>query len=224
MNDCIKVMIADDFALLLEDLTEVINQQNDMKVVATATSGKEIIELAENNDYDLILMDIEMENMNAGIIATEVIRDRNKDAKIIFLTAHATQDVILTAMGAGALDYIVKGIPYEEILLHIRSAYQGKPLMEREIQDVIMREYKRLQQSEKSLLFFIHNISDLTNTERELVAFLLKGMKVKDIAEARNVEVVTVKTQINKLLKKFGASRTKEIVKQIVALNLTHLF
>ena len=70
MADKKKILIADDFQLLREDLTELINNQRDMEVVGTASSGKEIVNLARNTEYDLILMDIEMETMNAGILAT----------------------------------------------------------------------------------------------------------------------------------------------------------
>lgn len=224
MNERIRIMIADDFKLLLEDMTEIVNRQSDMVVVATASSGKEIIQLAEEKDYDIILMDIEMENTSAGIDATRIIREKNQDARIIFLTAHGTRDVILSAMGTGAIDYIVKGIEEEEILHHIRSVHIGKSLMERKIQEVIMGEYKRLQQSEKGLLFFIKNISNLTIAEREIIQLLLKKMKVKEIAVERGVEIVTIKTQINGLLKKFGVSRTKTIVKKIKELNISHLF
>lgn len=87
-----------------------------------------------------------------------------------------------------------------------------------------MNEYKRLQRSEKSLLFFINNVSQLTAAERELVRLLLEEKKVKEIAAIRCVEVITVKTQIKSLLRKFGCSRSKEIVQLIRELNLQHLF
>ena len=103
MEKKIRIMIADDFPLLREDLTELINGQPDMEVVGTAASGKEIIELARHTVYDLILMDIEMEQMNSGILATEAIREENPEAGIIFLTAHETREMIVTAMGAGAM-------------------------------------------------------------------------------------------------------------------------
>ncbi|MGM9987222.1 MAG: response regulator [Bacillaceae bacterium] len=220
----IKIMIADDFQVLLEDLIELINAEPDMKVVETANSGKEIIEKAHCIEYDLILMDIEMEDATAGIRATEMIRDKNADAKVIFLTAHETKETILTAMGTGAVDYIVKGMSDEDILLHIRHAQMGRSLMERKVHDLMLQEYKRLQQSEKGLLFFIHNISNLTRVEKELIHYLLKNMKVKEIAKRRDVEIVTIKSQINSLLKKLGVSRTKEITKIINELKLNHLF
>lgn len=106
----IKILIADDFALLREDLRELINRQQDMEVVGEAASGKDIVALAEKLDFDIILMDIEMELMNAGIIATQKIREVKPDANIIFLTAHETREIIVTAMGAGACDYLVKAV------------------------------------------------------------------------------------------------------------------
>ena len=87
--------------------------------------------------------------------------------------------------------------------------------MSNKIHETVMQEYARLQKSERSLLFFINNISKLTSTEREMIRFLLQGYKVHEIAEARCVEVRTIKTQIKGLLRKFGCSRTKEIVQMI---------
>ncbi len=99
MSGKIKILIAEDFSLLREDMSELINSQPDMEVVGEASSAKEIICLAENISYDLILMDIEMEAMNAGIIATQKIRKKNPEANIIFLTAHETKEIIVAAMG-----------------------------------------------------------------------------------------------------------------------------
>ena len=220
----IRVAIVEDFALLREDLWELIGEQKDMEAVWQAGSGQEAVEKAKNEDADIVLMDIEMETVNAGILAAEQIRDQGKGQQVIFLTAHETDQTIITAMGTGAVDYIVKGCQEQEILRHIRNAYKGKPVMEARIQETIMREYSRLQRSERSLLFFINNVSQLTAAERELLRLLLDGKKVKDIAGIRCVEMNTVKTQIKGLLRKFGCSRTKEIVSMIQELNISHLF
>ena len=224
MERKIRVLIADDFVYLREDLTELINKQEDMEVVGTAASGCEIVELAEKTDHDIILMDIEMEQTNAGILAAEAIRDDNPDSMIIFLTAHETKEMILTAMGAGVVDYVVKGLDDEVLLTHIRSAYEGNPIMQSRVRDTVMQEYERLQKSERSLLFFIHCISNLTGAERELVKLLLQGCKVSEIADIRKVENSTVKTQIKSLLRKFGCARSKEVVSLIEELKIGHLF
>ena len=222
--DKIRILIADDFVYLREDLTELINKQEDMEVVGEAESGSEIVELAEKTDYDIILMDIEMEQTNAGILAAEKIRDKNPDSGVIFLTAHETKEMIVTAMGAGAVDYVVKGVEEEVLLMHIRNAYEGNPVMQSRVRDTVMQEYARLQRSERSLLFFINCISNLTGAERELVKLLLQGSKVSEIADIRRVENSTVKTQIKSLLRKFGCSRSKEVVSLIEELKIGHLF
>src|SRR5699024_4747894 len=209
--------------LLREDLEETLTAQKDFQVKGTASNGIEIIELAEQTIYDIILMDIEMEDVYAGITAAKAIRDKNRKAKIIYLTAHETEEMILTAMGTGAMDYIVKGVE-EKIIDTIRSVYNGEAVLEGRVKDLVLQEYKRLQSSEEGLLFFVNHLSELTKVERELIRLLLEGHKVKKIAEIRYVEVVTIKSQINTLLKKLGASRTKEITNKIKQLNLNHLF
>ncbi|WP_411676077.1 response regulator [Caproicibacter sp.] len=224
MADKIRIAIAEDFKLLCDDLGEFINGQRDMTVVGTAHSKEEIVKLSERIDCDIILMDIEMETLNSGIEAAEIIRDKKHDQKIIYLTAHDTDDMILTAMGTGAVDYVVKGQDYEELLRHVRAAYRGEPIMEVNIQQKIIGEYSRLRRSERSLLFFINNIAQLTPAERQLIQLLLKEKSVREIAEIRCVELVTVKTQIKSLLRKFQCRRTKEIVKLINELNIGYLF
>ena len=218
----IRILVAEDFDLIREDLCDTLEQQEDMTVVGSAATGEAIQALALEHDFDLILMDIEMETTTAGIRATERILERKPEAKVLFLTAHETDNMILTSMGAGAVDYIVKGCDDAELFRHIRSAYAGQPLLDGKIQNLLLKEYSRLRTSERSLLFFI--VSPLTAAEREPVRLLLEDRKVKEIAAIRCVEVVTVKTQIKSLLHKFGCTRTKEIVNTIRELNVTHLF
>ena len=224
MGEGIKVMIAEDFVLIREELAELIRMQPDMCLIGEAGSGKEIENLVHEIQPDLILMDIEMEKMDAGIVAAEHIHLNYPEIKIIFLTVHETDDMIITAMATGAVDYIVKGCEDEKLLHHIRCAYADEPILEMKFQKKIMQEFTRLHTSEKSLLYFIQAISKLTPAERELVKLLLQGYKVSQIAQIRYVEVVTVKTQIKSLLKKFGCRRTKEIVEMIYNLRIDHLF
>ena len=207
-----KILIADDFELLREDLCDTLGAQADMEVVGAAQSGAQVEEMAARLDFDVLLIDIEMENTTAGIRAAENILAEKPDTIVIFLTAHETENMILMSMGAGAVDYVVKGCAEEE------------PMLDARVQHMVLKEYSRLRRSEKSLLFFINNVSQLTPAERSLVRYLLDGMKVKDIAAARCVEVVTVKTQIKGLLRKFGCTRTKEIVEMIHELGVEHLF
>lgn len=220
----IRVFVTDDFELLRTDLSETIEKQEDMCVVGTAGSGGETLEKLSELECDVILMDIEMEEVNTGILTAQKIKDLFPEIKVIFLTAHETEDVVITAMSVGAEDYIVKGVPDEEVLEHIRGVYEENSLLDSRIQKILMKEYTRARRSEESLLFFVNNLSTLTSTERELVRLLLMGKKTAEIAKIRCVELVTIKTQITGLLRKFGCSRTKQIVKLIHDLKLEHLF
>lgn len=224
MEQPIRVMVAEDLPLLREDFCDVVSSQSDMEVVGSAASGEEIVALAGTTPCDVILMDIEMETIDAGIRAAELITAKHPEIKIIFLTAHETDDMITSAMGTGAVDYVVKGCEEERLLEHIRRAHQGRAELEPKIQNTVMQEYARLRRSERSLIFFINNVAHLTPAEHELVKLLLQDKKVAEIARLRCVEVVTIKTQIKSLLSKFGCSRTKEIVKMIRQMNLEHLF
>lgn len=220
----IRILVAEDFGVLREDLCDTLDQQEDMEVAGSAATGREIEALALSTPFDIVLMDIEMETTTAGIRAAERILEKKPQAKVIFLTAHETDNMILTSMGAGAVDYIVKGCDEGELLRHIREAAAGRSALDDRIQSLVMKEYTRLRRSERSLLFFISTVSQLTGAERELVRLLLEGKKVREIAAQRCVEVVTVKTQIKSLLRKFGCTRTREIIELIQELDVAHLF
>ena len=94
----IRILVAEDFDLLRQDICEMLSAEPDIEVVGESATGAGMVELALSTESDLILMDIEMENLNAGIHAAERIRDAIPDQKIIFLTAHETQQMITTAM------------------------------------------------------------------------------------------------------------------------------
>ena len=220
----IRILVAEDFTLLREDMCEVLSLQPDFQVVGSAASGAEAVELAARVPYDILLMDIEMEQVNAGILAAEKIRDADPEAKIIFLTAHETENMITVAMATGAVDYFVKGSDNELLYRHIRMAYAGTPIMSAHTQEVMLREYSRLRRNEFSLLYFVNTLASLTPTERTLIRYLLQGLNARQISEIRVVGIETVKSQIHSIREKFGCTRTKEIVAFIRQLGLEHLF
>lgn len=220
----ITIMVAEDFDIIREDLAESLQAQPDMQVTGTAKTGKEIVELVRENPPNIVLMDIEMETPTAGIHASDKISEISPTTKVIYLTAHDNREIVLTAMATTAVDYIVKSAQYDTLYEHIRAIYAGENIMEGPAQEILVQEFKRLRQSEKNLLFFIQNLSQLTNSERIIIHYLLEGYKLTQIARQRNVELVTIKTQISSILKKCGVKRSKEVVTLIRELNLEHLF
>ena len=218
----IKLMIADDFDILREDLKENLESLGYCVSKCVSSALDAVNEYDES--IDIVLMDIEMEESDSGIKAAEAILEKYKDAKIIYLTSHDSDEMIMTAFATGAEDFIVKGVSAQEIKEHIDAVYNNKPQLDDRVRNIVMCEYKRLRQSEQNLLYFIKHISSLTPTEKDLIHCFLLDMKVREIASQRNVELSTVKSQIRTLLQKFGCSRSKEIVVIINGLGLEHLF
>lgn len=218
----IKLMIADDFDILREDLKENLESLGYCVSKCVSSALDAVNEYDES--IDIVLMDIEMEESDSGIKAAKAILDKYKDAKIIYLTSHDSDEMIMTAFATGAEDFIVKGVSAQEIKEHIDAVYNNKPQLDDRVRNIVMCEYKRLRQSEQNLLYFIKHISSLTPTEKDLIHCFLLDMKVREIASQRNVELSTVKSQIRTLLQKFGCSRSKEIVVIIKGLGLDHLF
>lgn len=225
MEDKIKVIVAEDIDILREDFCEMIRETPDMELVASASSGAETVRIAFENDFDVIVADIEMEGYKDGIKAAQEIAFAKPSARIVFLTIHDEDEMIFEAFSTlVTVDYIMKTSSHSEIVQCIRNAYAGESTINPYVASRLRNEFSRLKYNEQNLLNFMQLILQTTPAERELIRLLIKDSKVAQIARIRNVEVVTVKTQINSLLKKFKVSRSKEITTIIKKLGLEHLF
>jgi two-component system vancomycin resistance associated response regulator VraR len=118
----------------------------------------------------------------------------------------------------------LKSSPISEIVASIRSAYEGNSPIRPKIAQKIRNEFSRIRKNQSRIAEAIIPLSQLTPTEKEILQLLLQNKKVSEIAKQRNVEISTVKSQINGILKKFNKKRSKEVVKLIKELNMTHLF
>lgn len=220
----LKIIIVDDLRPLVEELEVTVSSLPNMEVIGTARNGKDAISLSKKLDFDLMLLDIEMEDSLAGIKAAREILQEKPSANIAFLTAHDNKDTVLAAMATGAIDFIVKGLPEKELIEKIKKIASGKPELDNKIQVMLLAEYKRLRNSEKRIMETMNKIKRLTNAETELVGYLLEGKSQRQISQIRHVELVTIKTQISSILRKFEVKRSREIVILIKELDLQNLF
>ena len=218
------ILIAEDNEIIRNYIKKIVEQDDSLHISGEASTGADAIELYEEIKPDAVLMDIEMEEAESGIKAADEILKKHKDAKIIYLTSHDADETIVKALSNGSQDYIVKGCDEKVLLDKIHSVLNGQPNLDPTIQKVLMGEYKRLRKSEENQLYFIQNLGNLTPTEKELIGFFLDGLKVREIADRRCVEIATVKSQIRTILQKFGVSRSKDVVNTIHELGLEHLF
>lgn len=219
----IRILIAEDNDILRENLVKKLSKEKDIEVMGSANSGAGVIALAKTCEFDIAVLDVEMEKANAGILAAGEILGIKEDAKIIFLTVHEDNQTILNAIEVGAVDYVVKSDKTETLVTHIRNAFNNSVQMDNLVTSVVSDEYRRLRKVETGLLFFIKNIPILTPTEKALLKLLLEKKTVSQIAQIRFVEISTIKTQIASILKKLKEKRTKEIIKKIEAMNLQSL-
>mgnify|MGYP003612977996 FL=1 len=127
-------------------------------------------------------------------------------------------------MATGAVDYIVKGVPNEELIRHIKGILNQQPELDNKIQQMLLTEFKRLRHAESQLVSVMNKIKRLTTAETEIIQLLLAGESQKQIAEIRHVELVTIKTQITSILRKFDVKKSKQIIKLIKELELQNLF
>ncbi len=216
--------MADDLQPITEEYTYLLEKTGKLKVVGVATTGKEMVELGLKTKYDLALIDIEMADATDGIRAARELVQKKPEGKVAFLTSHNSKETILAAMATGAVDYVVKGIPDEQFIQHIFQIINGNPTLDQSVQQLLLSEYQRLRNTENVLLNTVSIIKQLTNAETELIGYLLEGKTQKQIAQIRHVELVTVKAQTSSIIRKFGVTKTKQIVKLIKDLEIESLF
>lgn len=220
----IKVLLADDYDVIRTYIKNVLERDGDISVAAECSSGEEAFSVYENGKFDIVLMDIEMADKDDGIRAADAILKMDDSIPLLYLTSHESDETIVRAMSNGARDYVVKGCDDDVLRERVRKARDGSTQLDSAVQRVLMDEYKRLRKSEKSLLYFIQNLGNLTPAEKELISYFIEGLKVREIAERRFVETTTVKSQIRTLLQKFGVSRSTDVVKMVKELGVEYLF
>jgi two-component system, NarL family, response regulator NreC len=193
----IKIILADDHKIVREGLISLLNQQNDMKVVADAAEGFSIINFARKFKPDVVITDISMPDLN-GIEATEVIRKEFPKMKIIALSMHSEKHVILRVLRAGANGYLLKDSAFLELVKAIRSVLKGEIYLSSKITDMVVNEYiKKISENESDL--------DLLSVrEKEVLQLISEGKSTKEIAALLFVSIKTIESHRKHLMEKLG--------------------
>lgn len=216
----IRIYICDDIEEICSFFKNIIDADADLEVVGTANSGKKAFEDISALNPDIVLMDIQMETREAGIEATEKITENCPSVKVIMLTVHEDDDLISRSYIAGAVDYIMKLSEPDEIIDEIKKVYSGEIQIGAIIANNIKNEFKKTKTLQNSLLFMITKWSNLTNAEIDIIRLVAKGYSRKEIAAEKHVELSTVKSHINSIMRKMGYSNTKALINDLEHLGI----
>lgn len=220
----IKIVICEDMVEIQNYFKMILNNERDMEVTGTASSFETACKTVLEAKPDIVLMDVQMDTDMAGVEAIKYIKERMKDVKIIVLTIHEEDEILFRAYSAGAVDFITKTSSIVEILTSIRNVYNDKITLRPEIAQKILGEFSRLRNEQSSMVFTLNIMSKLTSSELEILKAIYSGKSNKEVARERCVEEVTIRTQINRILKKFNKSSIREVVSVLKELRIFDLY
>ena len=205
MSDKIKVMLADDHALMREGIKQLLEFDGTIEVIAEASDGVSCLEKLEQVKPDVLLLDINMPNKN-GIEVLEIIRNRGMDLKVLILTVHNEVEYLLKAVDIGVDGYLLKDTDLYELKKAIIGVLQGESYIQPSLIPALnSRLVARDADKEK--------IDLLTKRELEVLIEVANGMFNKEIATSLNISERTVKNHISNIFKKIDvADRTQAAV------------
>jgi len=192
----IKVLLADDHALVRAGIRSLLNAMNEVEVVAEASSGEEAIELAASSRPDVVLMDIAMKGIT-GLEAAARMRGRNPEVRVVILSMHSGEEYVLQALRAGAAGYLLKDAATGELELALRSVMRGESWLSPAVSRQVVEGYAQRAGGEQAP-------EVLTARQREVLRLVAGGKSTKEIAFLLNLSVKTVETHRAQIMERLG--------------------
>lgn len=204
----IKILLADDHAFVRQGTRELLEQQDDLEVVAEADNGRAVVQMALKEHPDVVIMDFAMPELN-GIEATRQIKAVAPGIAILVLTAYDSEQYVFAFLEAGAAGYLLKDVSVEELVKAIRAVHGGESILHPAIARKVINHFSRPdpRQPTDDLL------EQLTEREIEVLRLAAKGMSNRDISRELSISVRTVQTHLSNVFNKLGVgSRTEAVV------------
>jgi NarL family two-component system response regulator LiaR len=195
----IRIMTVDDHEIFRGGIAFALEAYEGLELVGEAHSGEEALRLCEQVRPDVILMDMRMPGLD-GPTTTQAIRQQFPQVRVLALTSFHDEQLVQRAMAAGAIGYLLKGIPVKELVAAIRAASAGRSTLD----DQALQALIRATQSGPSLG------DDLTDREREVLALLVEGLSNPEIADRLVISLPTAKAHMRSILAKLRVSSRTE--------------
>jgi len=190
----IRLLLVDDQTLLRQALASLLSLEDDIEVVGQASHGREAIALAQQLQPDVILMDVRMPICD-GVIATREIHQQYSWMRILILTTFDEDEYIWQSLQAGALGYLLKSTPSEQVAAAVRSVYQGNSLLSSTIASKIFAQLGPPTSTKK-----VNSQILLNDRELEVLKLLGQGNSNREIARLLHLSEGTVKNYISRIL------------------------
>jgi DNA-binding NarL/FixJ family response regulator len=193
----IRVLVADDQALVRSGFRMILEERADLELVGEAGDGVEVIELARTLDPDVVLMDVRMPNLD-GVEATRRLVDAGTRARILVLTTFDLDEYVYAAIRAGASGFLLKDVEPTELVDAIRVVAAGNSLFGPEATERLVARFAQPRPENTEAL------DGLTEREREILRMLATGLSNAELAQQLYLSETTVKTHVSSVLRKLG--------------------
>lgn len=202
MSELIRVLVADDHAIVRDGVKALLATEDDIEVVGEAANGQEAVEQTARLKPDVVLMDLEMPVMD-GIEAIRLIAKSRPDVSVLVLTSFATDDKVFPAIKSGALGYLLKDSSPEDLVEAIRQVRRGESSLHPTIARKLLREVSAPPEQPRTE-------DPLTQRELEVLQLIAAGKSNREIASELVISEATVRTHVSNILGKLHlASRTQ---------------
>lgn len=205
-----KIVIADDHAVVRTGFSMILNFQDDMEVVDTAADGVEAYQKVMQHQPDVLIMDLSMPPGESGLIATSKIVESFPDTKILILTMYDDEEYLFHVLRNGAKSYILKNAPDEQLISAVRTVYRGDTYIDPKMTTSLVNEFVNNTGQDANSTNDPFRI--LSKRELEILPLIAKGYGNKEIAEKLFVSVKTVEAHKTHIMQKLNLKSKPELV------------
>ncbi|MHB1361040.1 MAG: response regulator [Thermoleophilia bacterium] len=208
----IRILLADDHAILRAGLVRLLGEEKDIEVVGEAENGREAVQKVQELHPDIVLMDIGMPVMN-GMEATKQIKKRDQDVKILVLTMHDNEEYLFQVLQAGAAGYVLKKAADSDLVNAIHVVNRGDCFLYPSAAKMVVEDYlEKLRHGQEPTSSY----DTLTDREREILTHVAEGYTNREIAESLFISVKTVETHKANIMEKLNLHKRAELVKYAI--------
>jgi len=210
MREKIRILLADDHAVVRQGFKMILAAQPDMEIVGEAGNGREALDLAGQLQPDVVVMDVAMPELN-GIEATRRLGDLSPRTRVLALSMHKDSVYVREILRAGARGYLLKDAISSDLLAAVRAVARGEGYLSPGVSDAVLNDYRR---------HVTDPIDLLTSREREVLQMIAEGKTNKEIATLLNLSVYTVDAHRGRIMEKLNLHSGNELVRFAVRYGL----